>query len=363
MKLQQIEARDFRNLEKFTYRPGPGLNILLGDNAQGKTNILEAIYLLSVGTSFRTGSDKNLLRYEKDAYVLRGLYSCNERNIEAEVNYDLKYGKKFKINSKKTTLGNPLRLRAVLFSPDDLFLIKGSPGKRRQFLDFILTQIKSGYNYNLANYVKILKKRNLLLKREQYNTRSFAIIEEVFIENAARIILARINLINTLDEYAASIYQEITNRKGSLKIRYALSFPLDSGKINHDALKEALKKQIQEKKEQEVKRKKSLVGPHRDDLNVYQDGRIARYFASQGQQRNIVVALKLAELHAFQKISGFKPVFLLDEVLSELDREKRQLLLDYLQEAEFQSFLTSVNLNDIDFRSAVVATVKDGHLQ
>lgn len=363
MKLQQIEARDFRNLEKLTYRPGPGLNILLGGNAQGKTNILEAIYLLSVGTSFRTGTDKNLLRYERDAYFLRGLYRCDERNIEAEINYDLKYGKKLKINSKKTIFSNPLRLRVVFFSPDDLFLIKGSAGKRRQFLDFILKQIKNEYNYNLVNYVKILKKRNLLLKKEQYNTRSFAIIEEVFIENAVSIILARINLINTLDEYASSIYQEITNQKGSLKIRYALSFPIDSGKINHDALKEALKKQIQEKREQEIKRKKSLVGPHRDDLNVYQDGRIARYFSSQGQQRNIVVALKLAEINAFRKKSGFNPVFLLDEVLSELDLEKRQLLVNYLHGAEFQSFLTSVNLNDIDFRSAAVVTVKDGCLK
>lgn len=363
MKLQQIEARDFRNLERLTYHPGPGLNILLGNNAQGKTNILESIYLLGTGTSFRTGSDKTLLRYEKQSYALRGRYLCNERNIEAELSYSLKNGKIYKINSKKTTLGNPLRLRVVLFSPDDLFLIKGSPGKRRQFLDFILTQIKTEYSYNLANYVKVLKKRNFLLKKEQYNTRSFKIIEEVFIENAARIILARVNLINTMDEYAASIYQDITNRQGNLKIRYALSFPLDSGKINHDALREALKKQIQEKKEQEIKRKSSLVGPHRDDLNIYQDGRIARYFASQGQQRNLVVALKLAELHTFRKISGFNPVFLLDEVLSELDRGKRQLLLDYLQEADFQTFLTSVYLDDINYKTAVVSKVKDGHLQ
>lgn len=363
MKLEQIEARDFRNLERLSYHPGPGLNILLGDNAQGKTNILESIYLLSTGTSFRTGSDKNLVRYEKDTYVLCGKYSCNERNLETVLSYSIKNGKNYKINSKKTTLGNPLRLRVVLFTPDDLFLIKGSPGKRRNFLDFILSQIKSEYGYNLANYVKILRKRNFLLKREQSNTRSFKIIEEVFIENAARVILARINLINILDEYAALIYQEITSRQGSLKIRYALSFPLDSGKINLDALKEALKKQIQEKKELEAKRKTSMVGPHLDDLNIYHDGRIARYFASQGQQRNLVVALKLAELHTFRKISGFNPVFLLDEVLSELDTGKRQLLLDYLQEAEFQSFLTSVNLNDLEYKTAVVSAVKNGQLQ
>lgn len=363
MKLQQIEVRDFRNLERLAYQPGPGLNILLGDNAQGKTNILEAIYNLGTGASFRTTSDKNLLRYDKENYALRSFYSCNDRNIEAELTYSLQKGKIFKINSKKTSFGNPLRLRVVLFSPDDLFLIKGSPGKRRHFLDFILAQIKNDYSYDLANYVKLLKKRNYLLKREQSNTRSFAIMEELFIENAARIILARINLINTMDEQAASFYNGITNQQGKLKIRYALSFPLDSGKINHDALRKALKKEIQEKKGQELKQRSSLIGPHRDDLNIYQDGKAARYFASQGQQRNLVVALKLAELHTFRKVGGFNPVFLLDEVLSELDREKRQLLLDYLQEADFQSFLTSVNLNDLDYKKAAVSSVKNGQLQ
>ncbi len=241
-------------------------------------------------------------------------------------------------------------------------MIKGSPGKRRQFLDFILGQIQSEYGYNLANYGKILKKRNFLLKREQSNTRSFKIIEEIFIENAARIILARINLISILDESSSSIYKEI-NQEGQLKIRYALSIPIDSGKINLEILKTALKKQIQEKTEQERRRKSTLVGPHLDDMHIYQDGRMARYFASQGQQRNIAVALKLAELYTFRKISSFYPVFLLDEVLSELDAQRRQLLLDHLQEAAFQSFLTSVYLNDIEYGQAAVSTVEKGKIQ
>lgn len=363
MKLQQIEVRDFRNLERLDYHPGSGLNILLGDNAQGKTNILETIYVLSTGSSFRTGQDKNLLRYEKDAFILRGRYTYDDRNFESILSYSVRQGKNFRINSKKTTFGNSDRLRVVLFTPDDLYLIKGSPGKRRQFLDFILEQTKSEYAYTMANYVKILKKRNFLLKKEQSNTRSFSIIEDIYIENAARVILARINLISIVDEFASLIYKKINNNQGSLKIRYALSFPLDSGKINLDNLKEALKKQIQEKKEQEKVRKSSMVGPHLDDMHVYQDGRIARYFASQGQQRNLAVSLKLAQIYTFKKLSGFYPVFLLDEVLSELDAQKRQLLLDYLQEADFQSFLTSVNLTDVEYGPAVICMVKNGRLQ
>lgn len=362
MKLRQVEAKDFRNITRLDYHPGPGLNILLGDNAQGKTNILESIYVLSTGSSFRTGQDKNMVQYEKEAFILRGRYSYNDRDIESVLSYSLTTGKNYLVNSKKTSFNNSDRLRVVLFTPDDLYLIKGSPGKRRQFLDFILEQIKSEYDYNLANYVKILKKRNLLLKREQSNTKSFKIIEDIFIENAARVILARINLITILDESSSLIYKEISN-EGQLKTRYAISFPIDSGKINLDILKTALKKQIQEKAEQERRRKTSLVGPHLDDMHIYQDGRMARYFASQGQQRNIAVALKLAELYTFKKISGFYPVFLLDEVLSELDAQKRQLLLDHLQEAEFQSFLTSVHLNNMEYSQATVSVVENGELQ
>ncbi len=362
MKLRQVEARDFRNLARLNYQPGPGLNILLGDNAQGKTNILESIYVLSTGSSFRTGQDKNMVAYEKEVAILRGRYDYNERDFEAVLSYNLKEGKNFTLNSKKTSFNNSDRLRVVLFTPDDLYLIKGSPGKRRQFLDFILTQIRSDYDYYLANYVKTLKKRNLLLKREQSNTRSFKIIEDIFIENAARVILARINLISILDESSSSIYKEIS-LEGQLKTRYAITFPIDSGKINLDILKTALKKQIKEKAEEEVRRKISLVGPHLDDMHIYQNGKMARYFASQGQQRNIAVALKLAELYTFRKISGFYPVFLLDEVLSELDAQKRQLLLDHLQEAEFQSFLTSVNLSDIKYGQAAISVVEKGSLQ
>lgn len=362
MKLRQIEAKNFRNIARLDYQPEPGLNVLLGDNAQGKTNILESIYVLSTGTSFRTGQDKNMVAYEKEAFILRGCYNYNDRDIESVLSYSLNQGKNYLVNAKKTSFNNNDRLRVVLFTPDDLYLIKGSPGKRRQFLDFVLGQIKSEYNYNLTNYVKILRKRNLLLKREQANTSSFKVIEEVFIENAAQIILARVNLINILEEIIIAIYKELSP-EGQLKIRYAITFPIDSGKINLDILKRALKKQLQEKAQEEIKRKNSLVGPHLDDMHIYHDGKIARFFASQGQQRNIAVALKLAELYTCKKISGFYPIFLLDEVLAELDSQKRQLLLEHLQKAEFQSFLTAVNLRDIEYGEAAISIVEKGRLQ
>jgi len=357
-----MEARNFRNLESINFRPGPGLNVFQGNNAQGKTNILESIYLLATGSSFRTNQDKNLVNHDKDYFVLRGKYSYDNRNIESVLEYRSHQGKTLKINSHKTTFRHPDRLRVVLFTPDDLYLIKGAPAKRRQFLDFILKQTRIEYEYNLDNYVKLLKKRNNLLKKEQSKTKSFKIIDELFIENAAHIILNRMKLINILEENAILNYKKINKQGANLKIRYALSFPIDSDKINLDILKEAIKKQIKDKHEQEIQRKSSLVGPHRDDINIYLDDRLARYYASQGQQRNIVIALKLAEIDSLRRISGINPLFLLDEVLSELDPEKKYLLLDLLENANFQSFLTSVDMSALPCLTAAAYVVKDGKL-
>ncbi|MGI5911966.1 MAG: DNA replication/repair protein RecF [Syntrophomonadaceae bacterium] len=364
MKLKRLEIANFRNILNIHYQPGPGLNILQGDNGQGKTNIIESIYVLATGNSFRTNIDKNLVNYDKDSFHIQGCYTCKERKIESNLQYNISNGKKYTINSKKTTHRHYDRLRVVLFTPDDLSLIKGAPGKRRNFIDVLLKQIFKEYYSDFVSYTKILKKRNLLLKKEQTNSTSFEIINQLFIENAARIIMARIKLINVLDEKAAAVYNKLNDEDIILKIRYALSFPIDSDKIDANVLKEALKKQINLKHEDEIKQKNTLIGPHLDDINIYQNGKIARYFASQGQQRNIVVAIKLAEMITFNTISDFYPVFLLDEVLSELDNKKQYLLLDYLNEAEFQSFLTSVRLKDIKKNNAVIIyTVINGKLQ
>ena len=252
----------------------------------------------------------------------------------------------------------------VLFSPDDLFLIKGSPNKRRHFLDFILAQIKNDYSYDMDNYVKLLKKRNFLLKKEQTNSKSFQVLEELFTESAARVILARMNFVQNLDEIAAPIFAAINQGKEDLKIRYALSFPIDSGKINLEMVKQGLREELGKNRKQEIRRGGTLVGPHRDNFHIYIGQRLARNFASQGQQRNLAVSLKLAEIEAFFEVKGFYPLFLLDEVLAELDNERRLLLLNYISQSSFQSFMTTVNLN-VEERDgkARVCLVRNGALQ
>lgn len=361
MKISQLTINNFRNLKRIEFIPDRAINIFCGANAQGKTNLLEAIYVLSAGNSFRSSNDKQLINYDAVRYHIQTTYNYQDREFDSSLSFS-NNNKTFIINNKKTSNRNQHRLKVVLFNPDDLFLIKGSPAKRRSLIDFVLQQLSVEYSTSLVNYVKILKKRNLLLKKEQTKQNSFAIIDQLFIESAVNVIIQRINFINRLDEESALLFKKINADDNQLKIRYALSFPVESDKINLNILSKAMQNQLQHIFPEEIKRRQSLIGPHVDDINFYLNGRPAKIYASQGQQRNIVICLKLAEIYTFKKIKGYYPIFLLDEVLAELDEEKRNLLLQHLQNAEFQSFLSSVNFNPPPDFKAAIYTVANGSL-
>jgi len=362
LRIDNLEIKNFRNLKKIEYNPSDKLNVFIGDNAQGKTNLLEALFVLATGNSFRNATDNNLINYDSEAYTIKSKYQILDRSLESMLRFDRNGLKNFTINHKKPYKNNQDRLKVVSFTPDDLFLVKGSPSKRRAFLDFLLKQIAPDYLFNLDNYVKVLKKRNLLLKNGQTNSKTFNIVNDLFIENAIKIIIQRVNITTLLDETARAIYKQLNLDNYDLKIRYAMSFVVDSDKINLDVLRNALSNDIHKKLDKEINRKKTLVGPHLDDINFYHYNRIARIYASQGQQRNIVVCTKLAEIFVFQKIKGYYPVFLLDEVLAELDEAKRTLLLENLAQADFQTFLTSVHFDDINVNRNSICLVKDGCL-
>lgn len=363
MKIDHLKIKNFRNIKNIEYSPHPNLNILVGNNAQGKTNLLEAIYIMSGQNSFRTNADKDLLNYDAANFFLRSKYNYHERSIDLHLNFNPESGKTIKLNNKKVNRSNPDLLKVVLFTPDDLFLVKGSPSKRRYFLDFILKQIIGDYSYNLDNYNKVLRKRNFLLKNGQTDNKSFAIINDLFIESAAKLILSRLNYVAYFDEVVSNLFKEINEGFNQIKIRYALSFPINSDKINLETLTNALYKELQEKFIEEQRRRNTLTGPHLDDLHIYLDNRLVRVFASQGQQRNIVITMKLAEIYTFKKIKGYYPVFLLDEVLSELDNDKKGLLMNKLIAADYQCFLTAVNLDNIDLKGANICTVTAGKLK
>lgn len=363
MLLQAVHIRNFRNIENIYYEPADQLNIFLGENGQGKTNLLEAIYVLAQGNSFRPVNDADLLRYEADQYEIQGRYINDGKAWNTAISYRKKGPKIYKINGKKTVLNNAERMRVVAFTPDDLYLVKGPPFQRRAFLDFGLKQISIDYNQHLDDFSRLLRKRNQAFKRSSGNTRGLEIIEEMFCDKAAHIIMARLNYVNVINGWARDIYHTLNPSGGDLMIRYALSFALGNGKINLDCIKRSLAQELQDKRVLEAQRGNSMFGPHRDDAYIYLDGRLARHFASQGQQRNLVVSIKLAEIEAFREVKGFYPLFILDEVMAELDEEKKHLLIELLSKADFQSFLSSVNLDMLEKTTrARISLVQSGSL-
>lgn len=364
MFLQAVHINNFRNIENVYYEPSQQMNIFIGENGQGKTNLLEAICVLAQGSSFRSANDADLMRYETEKYEIQGRYLINaDKKVDAALSFQSNGTKSFKINGKKTTLNSADRLRVVVFTPDDLYLVKGSPSLRRSFIDFGLKQISADYHKHWDDFYRLLRKRNISFKNPMSNVKGLEILDEMYCDQAAQIVLARLNYVNVINSRARDIYRALNPAGGELTVRYALSFPISNGKINVDCIKRALADEIQGKRALEVQRGTSMFGPHRDDVYLYLEGRMARHFASQGQQRNLVVSIKLAELEAFREVKGYYPVFILDEVLAELDEEKKRLLIEFLGKAEFQSFLSSVNLDVLEKATrARISLVQAGSL-
>lgn len=360
MKIDYIEILRFRNLFKVTVCPEDGINLLVGKNAQGKTNFLESLYVLANGLSFRSVRDRDLVYDGQDSYSIKIRYQVHGRNLESSVEYSPAKGRILRLNNKKVVLNHPDHLKTVLFTPDDLYIIKGSPERRRAFLDFILCQLSTDYERNLDNYTKILKKRNSFLKMAQSSTKSFNLVDDLFVETAAPLILARINLISLLEKEAIKLYRQLSDEKGKVSIKYALSFGLQPGKPGTELIMNSMRKALAAYRDKELLRRATLVGPHRDDMNVYLQGRNTRIHASQGQQRNLAVVLKLTEMAIIKSVKGYFPVLLLDEVLAELDQERRLLLLSYLANAGFQSFLSSVDRELVVGRGGKAFLVANG---
>lgn len=363
MKIEQLYIRDFRNLAAVDLQPAAQLNVFTGANAQGKTNLLEAIQVLASGISFRRAADRDLLRHGAEKYDLRAEYCADERRFDTIMRYSPAGGRQTAINQKKTGLSHPDRLRVVSFIPDDLLLVKGSPERRRSFLDFLLRQLSAEYAHDLDGYIKILRTRNQHLKQDHIDRRQQAAIDEVYVDYGGSLILKRIRLVNILNDLLQEIFQQESGKTGELKLKYAISFRMNHDKINRETITAAFHESLEQLREEEERRRRSLAGPHLDDMNIYLNERSAGLYASQGQQRNIVISLKLAELYSIHRIGGRYPVFLLDEVLAELDQDRRAQWLARLEEAPFQSFLTSVNAEPFTAQAGRVWQVSAGQIK
>ena len=349
MWIKKLFLQNFRNYELLHLDLTPSFNIFVGDNAQGKTNLLEAMYVLAAGRSFRASKDQELIMSKKKSMQIAAKIAR-----DADIRLDVRVGhdtpKKLLINQKPTRPGYFYgQLNVVLFTPDDLQLIKGSPGGRRRFLDEEISQVSAVYRDLLSTYQKVLAQRNKVLK--DYRGPSSASLLDVFdqqlVDVGSRIVVKRCEAVRKLSLLSRLMHRRITDGKEELTLEYQ---PFFSDERHRDAapwtpaiVEERFWRSIEENREMEKRRGFSLVGPQRDDLLFLIQDMEARLYGSQGQQRTAVLACRLAEMEYMRSESGTYPVVLLDDVMSELDHNRRQFLVGILKE-NIQTIITTTHL-------------------
>jgi recF protein len=342
MYLKQIELKNFRNYEEETVQFHNKVNIITGNNAQGKTNLLESLYIMSLGKSFRTNKDSEMIGFNKEFCRAKSVSFKDERELEIEITIG-KEGKTTKINGLKTAKNIDLleNVYMVVFSPEDLKIVKDEPEKRRKFIDRELCQLKPVYYRNLGRYKKILQQRNTLLKQSEISEDVIAVWDEGMAEYGAKLIQERSRFVKKLNEISRTISSQITNGKEVMEISYESDVEL---KGSYEEQKEYLIKVLNKNLKNDMFRRSTTSGPHKDDLKICVEGVDIRHFGSQGQQRTAALSLKLAEIKLIKEETEVSPILLLDDVLSELDAERQNFLIHSL--GEVQLFITTAELND-----------------
>lgn len=338
MKINNIELENYRNIDKISLS-FDDVNIIYGENAQGKTNLIEAIYLFTGAKSFRGVRDKELVKFGCEFSKLKIDFTNNSRNQTAEL--AIKNRREAVLNGvkKKSPVMLGEELKAVIFSPVHLSMIKDGPNERRKFVDGALCQIKSGYRNILKEYNKALLQRNILLKDMAYNPSledMLYIWDKSFAKYGAKIIFQRQKYIEALIPYAKEIFEGLSNGREDIDLVFAGTFDyknLDAPEIEHK-----LMIALQKNRQADILTKITTIGPHRDDIEILINGKSARKYGSQGQQRSSVLALKLAEASLLKEKTQDKPVALLDDVMSELDEGRQDYILNHIK--DWQVFIT-----------------------
>ena len=348
MKIEHIRLTNFRNYDELELDFNPNINIIVGNNGQGKTNILESIYVLSLSKSNRDGYDSDMIKFEKESLSLEGKVVDND--LIKKLRVDITPNKKrVFINNKeihkiKDYISN---FCVISFVPTDLDIIKGSPSVRRNLLNIDISQLYNNYITYLNEYNKIIKIRNDYLKKLYINNNSdfryLDVINEKMIEKADKIYEYRFKFIEEINKNIADIYKKITGLAG-LTIKYDNTLGLDS--YDKEKIKETYLKKLKKHLNQEMMQGISLIGPHRDDFTFYLDNVDMKVYSSQGQQRMAIIAFKISELSYYKKIIGSYPVLLLDDIFSEIDIKKRNKIINFLKK-DIQTIITTTDINDI----------------
>lgn len=350
MYLKSLELHNFRNYADLVVEFGSGINVLLGENAQGKTNLLESIYFLALTRSHRTNSDRDLISWKTKAARVSGSVQKEHTVTPLEINLSSK-GKNAKVNHlEQSRLSQYVgQLNVILFAPEDLSIVKGSPAVRRKFIDMEFGQMSSKYLYNSAQYRSVLKQRNQYIKQLQFNPKGDQVYLDVLSDqlaaHGAEIIFQRIQFLKKLEKWSQEVHKEISQGKEKLSFQYVSPISSDQADTT-EKIYAALQALFQKQREKELQQGKTLVGPHLDDVRFMVNDKNVSTFGSQGQQRTTALSVKLAEIDLMKEETGEYPVLLLDDVLSELDDSRQTHLLTAIQN-KVQTFITTTSLSGV----------------
>ena len=379
MNVNKIRLINFRNLLDLSIHFHSSLNIFIGNNAQGKTNIIESIYTLLRGDSYRTTDDRNLINWsEKKSYILGEVQQNGEdfyinillQNIDKSINQSSRLKKIIKVNKKyQKKIWLLKKFNPVIFTPEDLQIVKSTPSLRRRFLDEVVVNLTPTYYHYLKNYHRILFQRNTLLKNGRNKddiNRQLAVWDQKIIELGTLIILYRIKILQKLNQKAKIFHQLMTKNKESIKLKYN-SNVLTTYTDDKEEIGKIMERKLHSAKEKDFQLKMTTIGPHRDDYFVMNNEIDLGIYGSQGQQRTAILSLKLAELELFKEKENEYPPLLLDDVMSELDPERKIFLIQLIKERAMQTFITSINLDDLTqteiIKNAQIFRVKNGMVE
>lgn len=357
MYIKSLQTLNFRNYENLSLDLCPNVNVFIGDNAQGKTNILELIYYCGFAKSHRTNKDKELIRWNcNETFIRLDVYKKRlDKIIDIKI---LKDGKRaIKINSIKINKIGELigTFNVVMFSPEDLKIVKESPGIRRKFMDMEISQLNIKYYNNLVSYNKIVNERNSILKCAKIDESMLDVYDMQLAQYGEYIIKARLEYLNSLNKYSKQIHSDITSGKEEISFEYI------SNLKNFENIRESLLNLLGKNRKKDIEKRVTSIGPHKDDFSILLNGVDAKSFGSQGQQRTSVLTIKFASLKIIKQITGEYPVLLLDDVLSELDFGRKSYILKSIN--NIQTIITCTGIEDLtrylDEHSKIFI-VKDG---
>ncbi|MCK5812335.1 MAG: DNA replication/repair protein RecF [Clostridiales bacterium] len=344
MYITSIKLKNYRNYEEIKISPLKDINLIYGKNAQGKTNLIESIYLTSTGRSHRTSKELPLVKENKEGFYIKIKGMKEEIPFKIEIKYRKGEKKQIKLNNLPVTkLGELIGvLNTVIFSPEDLQIIKQGPSERRRFIDILISQTNNKYFYQLQIYHRLIKQKNALLKKKNINKyiELLDIYNEKIAETAFFIINERIKFLRKIAVYFNNYIKKLSNNQEFGEITYFSSLGNTMNEI---------KKTLVKNKNKEIKSSISICGPHRDDFTILINNKDVKQYGSQGQQRTAVLSLKLAEIDIIKNETGYYPVLLLDDVMSELDISRRKFLTESIKTK--QTFITSTEKkNYVNFK-------------